>query len=211
MQRSRITLAQPRLRVQQAIRRHALKRSCTIPCRFIQYGLGVKNEFKKMKVLKYHLIESPLGQLKLVANDENLVAVLWDKEKANRVKLEAIEAMPTHPILSRTQIQLKEFFSHQRNTFDIPIEANGTAFQRSVWNALLEIPYGMTWTYKQVATKIGRPRSVRAVGAAIGRNPLSILIPCHRVIGVNGKLTGFAGGIDKKQILLDLEKPICFR
>ncbi len=152
------------------------------------------------------MMESPVGLLKLVANDEGLVAILWNKEKENRVQLEAMNEMDTHPILIKTENQLREYFNNQRDVFDIPIQAHGTSFQQSVWQVVSEIPYGMTWTYKQVAEKIDNPMAVRAVGAAIGRNPISIIIPCHRVIATNGKLTGFAGGIDKKQILLHLEK-----
>lgn len=159
-----------------------------------------------MKKLNFCIIESPVGLLKLVANNENLVAILWEKEKENRVRLEAMDEMLNHPVLIKTENQIKEYFNNQRKVFDIPLQANGTAFQTSVWQVLLEIPYGTTWTYKQIAAKIDRPLSVRAVGAAIGRNPISIIIPCHRVIASNGELTGFAGGIDKKKILLHLEK-----
>lgn len=158
-----------------------------------------------MKKLKFRFMESPVGILKLVANDEGLVAILWDKDKENRVRLEQMDEMNNHPFLIKTENQLKEYFNHQRERFDIPLQLIGTPFQRSVWQVLAEISYGTTWTYKQVAEKIDHPLAVRAVGTAIGRNPISIIIPCHRVIGTNGKLTGFAGGLDKKQILLQLE------
>ena len=152
------------------------------------------------------MMESPVGVLKLVANDEGLVAILWDNDKENRVRLEEMDEMSNHPILLKTENQLREYFNSQRKVFDIPLQLNGTPFQRSVWQVLSEITYGATWSYKQVAEKINHPMAVRAVGTAIGRNPISIIIPCHRVIATNGGLAGFAGGLDKKQILLHLEK-----
>lgn len=159
-----------------------------------------------MKKLKFHIIKSPVGMLKLVANDKKLVAILWDKEKLNRVKLEEMQEDASYPILLETEHQLKQYFSGQRTSFDLPIEANGTKFQESVWQVLIQIPYGMTWSYKQVAEKINHPLAVRAVGTAIGRNPISIIIPCHRVVAKNGGMAGFAGGINRKNILLSLER-----
>lgn len=163
-----------------------------------------------MKTLKYHTMESPVGVLKLVATEKNLLAVLWEREKL--AKLEEIEevniANRNQPILRETKKQLKEYFSAQRISFNLPLEASGTEFQKAVWQVLAGIPYGVTWTYKQVAERINRPQAVRAVGTAIGRNPLSIIIPCHRVIGSNGELRGFAGGLDRKETLLLLEKAL---
>lgn len=159
-----------------------------------------------MRTLTYCIIESPVGRLKLMANDEALQAIVWEKEKENRVKLENIEEASDHPLLLHTQRQLTEYFNHQRKEFDLPLLAEGTPFQQSVWQVLSEIPYGTTWTYKQVAETINHPKAVRAVGSAIGRNPISIIIPCHRVIATGGGLGGFAGGLDKKTVLLDLER-----
>lgn len=159
-----------------------------------------------MKILKYTVMESPVGLLKLICDDHHLVAILWDKEKINRVRLDPMKEERTHPLLLETEKQLQEYFFQKRKNFDIPIEFHGTFFQKEVWNLLKEIPYGSTWSYSQVAAKINRPTAVRAVGAAIGRNPISILVPCHRVIATTGSLTGFAGGLPRKKLLLDLEK-----
>lgn len=150
-------------------------------------------------------ISSPVGTLKLVASNEGLVAVLWEKERDARVRLDKMESAKDHPILIETEKQLKEYFSGHRKVFDIPLAPIGTSFQNKVWMALRDIPFGETRSYGELAKKIGSPKAARAVGAANGRNPLSIIVPCHRVIGQNGKLTGFAGGLDKKEILLKLE------
>jgi methylated-DNA-[protein]-cysteine S-methyltransferase len=112
----------------------------------------------------------------------------------------------SHPVLVETERQLEEYFAGQRRAFAVALDVSGTAFQRQVWNALLTIPFGETRSYAQVATQIGNPAAVRAVGAANGRNPLSIIAPCHRVIGSTGQLTGFAGGLDVKKRLLALER-----
>lgn len=153
--------------------------------------------FKEMK--------SPVGHLKLVAHDQALVAVLWENEKLNRVKLAELKQDYSHPILQKTEQQLLEYFSGQRKTFDLTLDFQGTEFQKSVWNTLLQIPFGETRSYKQIAESIGNVKAVRAVGAANGKNPISIIAPCHRVIGANGKLVGFAGGLENKNILLSLE------
>lgn len=150
-------------------------------------------------------MQSPVGMLKLVANDQHLVAILWDKEKPSRVVIAEMEEDLNHPVLLETEKQLTEYFSNQRKSFNLPLKAKGTKFQEAVWQVLSQIPYGSTWSYKQVAEEIKHPKAVRAVGAAIGRNPISIIIPCHRVIAANGSLTGFAGGLNRKQTLLNLE------
>jgi methylated-DNA-[protein]-cysteine S-methyltransferase len=156
--------------------------------------------------LSYIKIDSPVGELQLVANDQALVAVLWECEKANRVRLGDLIEDQQHPILIETHQQLLEYFSGQRKQFNIPLEFRGTDFQKHVWQALLNIPFGQTRTYKDIALEIGNVKAVRAVGAANGRNPISIIAPCHRVIGANGKMVGFAGGLDNKEILLKIEK-----
>ncbi len=158
-----------------------------------------------MNTLKYKYLSSPVGQLKLVTNDKHLIAILWDNEKPNRVKLDEMFEDNNHPILLNAEKQLKEYFQKKRSSFDLPMKAIGTPFQEAIWSILSKIPYGITYTYKEVADKIGKPNAVRAVGAAIGRNPISIIIPCHRVIATNGKLTGFAGGLERKEHLLNLE------
>lgn len=156
--------------------------------------------------LNYLYMDSPVGQLQLVAHDQALVAVLWDCEMPNRVKLAELHEDQTHPILLKTRRQLLEYFQGKRKCFDIPLDFAGTEFQQKVWQALLEIPFGETRSYKQIAEQIGNAKAVRAVGAANGKNPISIIAPCHRVIGSTGKLVGFAGGLDKKEILLNIEK-----
>lgn len=155
--------------------------------------------------LSYCYMASPVGQLKLVANEQALVAILWDNENPKRVRLAELIEDVSHPILLNTQQQLSEYFLGQRKVFDIPIDFEGTDFQKKVWRALLTIPYGETRSYKQIAQQLGNEKAVRAVGAANGKNPISIIAPCHRVIGAGGALVGFAGGLDKKEILLRLE------
>ena len=155
--------------------------------------------------LSYCYMASPVGQLKLVANEQALVAILWDNENPKRVRLAELIEDVSHPILLNTQQQLIEYFSGQRKVFDILLDFEGTDFQKQVWSALLTIPYGETRSYKQIAPQLGNEKAVRAVGAANGKNPISIIAPFHRVIGAGGALVGFAGGLDKKEILLRLE------
>ena len=156
--------------------------------------------------LAYKMMESPVGQLKLVASETGLVAILWEKDNPRRVRLSELVADDQHPVLVETERQLREYFAGKRKTFCVAIDMRGTRFQKDVWEALLAIPFGETRSYGQLAIKLGNPRATRAVGAANGRNPLSIIVPCHRVIGSSGKLTGFAGGLDVKAHLLALEK-----
>ncbi|WP_434405164.1 methylated-DNA--[protein]-cysteine S-methyltransferase [Sphingobium sp. DN12] len=149
---------------------------------------------------------SPVGDLTLVASDEGLMAVLWPDDDPARVRLGARSEAADHPVLRDTASQLSEYFTGQRQRFCVPLHFQGTDFQRQVWAALLDIPYGETRSYADIARAIGRPTATRAVGAANGRNPISIIAPCHRVVGSNGALTGFAGGVETKKYLLDLEK-----
>lgn len=154
---------------------------------------------------EYKYMPSPVGQLTLVARDGKLTAILWEKERPNRVRLGALQEASNSPILLETERQLKEYFAGARNRFELELDFAGTDFQKKVWQALLTIPFGETRSYSQIATQIGNPKAVRAVGAANGRNPISIVAPCHRVIGASGGLTGFAGGLEAKQYLLALE------
>lgn len=149
---------------------------------------------------------SPVGLLKLVATDQALVAVLWENENPKRVRLAELVEDKKHPILLETQKQLNEYFAGQRTQFDLPLDFEGTEFQKKIWQALLTIPFGETRSYKQIAEQVGNVKAVRAVGAANGKNPISIIAPCHRVVGANGKLVGFAGGLENKDILLKIEK-----
>lgn len=152
-------------------------------------------------------LTSPVGSLSLVATDLALVAIVWRLEGHRHVPFENALEDPDHPVLRETARQLREYFSGQRRTFELELDFRGTDFQRRVWAALREIPYGETRTYGQIAEQIGNPTAVRAVGAANGRNPISIIAPCHRVIGMSGNLTGFGGGLDAKAYLLSLEAP----
>jgi len=151
------------------------------------------------------VIDSPVGPLTLVASREGLAAILWKDDNPRRVRLGNLVEDGTNPILLETQRQLGEYFAGQRKVFTVKLDFAGTDFQRRVWTALLTIPYGETRSYGDIARQIGSPAAVRAVGAANGRNPISIIAPCHRVVGSNGKLTGFAGGLETKARLLGLE------
>jgi methylated-DNA-[protein]-cysteine S-methyltransferase len=153
----------------------------------------------------YRWLDSPVGRLKLIATDQALVGVLWEKEDAHRARLNSETENNTHPLLVEADCQIDEYFRGRRQTFDLKLDLIGTDFQRAVWHALLTIPFGETRTYEQIARQIGKPTAMRAVGAANGRNPISIVVPCHRVIGSSGELTGFAGGLDAKAFLLKLE------
>lgn len=153
----------------------------------------------------YKKMATPVGTLTLVATDDGLSAILWENDRPHRVRLNIAAEDPRHPVLVEAESQLAEYFAGQRRVFALKTDVTGTPFQRKVWNALLTIPFGETRSYAQIATQIGSPAAVRAVGAANGRNPLSIVAPCHRVIGATGKLTGFAGGLDVKARLLALE------
>jgi methylated-DNA-[protein]-cysteine S-methyltransferase len=148
---------------------------------------------------------SPVGILTLVASDKGLAAILWENDRPGRVRLNIARQDRKHPVLLEAERQLKEYFAGTRKTFKLPLDFHGTDFQKRVWKALLAIPFGETRSYTQIARQVGKPAAVRAVGAANGRNPISIVAPCHRVIGANGKLTGFAGGLDAKARLLALE------
>ena len=156
--------------------------------------------------LFYSVIASPVGKLKLVATDRGLAAVLWENEAPQRVRLGAMADNPDHPMLVQTARQLREYFAGARTVFTIPLDTTGTAFQKRVWAALLAIPFGETRTYGELARQLGNPQGSRAVGAANGKNPLSIITPCHRLVGSDGSLTGFAGGLTTKRFLLDHER-----
>lgn len=151
---------------------------------------------------------SPVGALKLIASDTGLAAILWENDDPKRVWLFPLAENNNHPILLETRRQLSDYFAGRLQKFTVPLDFAGTDFQKKVWGALLTIPFGQTRSYAQIAQQIGNPKAVRAVGAANGKNPISIIAPCHRVIGANGTLTGFAGGLDAKAQLLDLEKAV---
>ena len=154
----------------------------------------------------FKTIRSPVGELTLVADTNSLAAILWENDRPGRVRLGPLVADAEHPILVETERQLGEYFAGKRRTFDVPLSFSGSDFQTRVWRALLTIPFGETRSYGEIARQVGKPGASRAVGAANGRNPISIVAPCHRVVGSTGKLTGFAGGLDAKSYLLDLER-----
>lgn len=151
-------------------------------------------------------IQTPVGLLKLIATEKGLAAVLWEGESLDRVKIDRGMEDKNNPVLLETEKQLNEYFQKQRTVFDLTLDFTGTEFQKKVWEALLTIPFGETRTYGDIARNLGDIKAVRAVGAANGKNPISIIAPCHRVIGTSGKLTGFAGGLQNKAFLLRLEQ-----
>ena len=150
-------------------------------------------------------MKSPVGRLKLVASERGLAAILWENDDPKRVRLAALVENKNHPVLREAERQLNDYFAGNLKEFSLKFDFAGTDFQRKVWRALAAIPFGEIRSYREIARQIGRPEAARAVGAAIGRNPISIIVPCHRVIGSNGQLTGFAGGVENKAALLKLE------
>jgi methylated-DNA-[protein]-cysteine S-methyltransferase len=152
--------------------------------------------------LDVHTYASPIGPLGLAARGDQLVVL--HLPASSDPSPTGSERMT--PILARTIGQLDEYFAGTRTEFDLDLAPDGTEFQRAVWNALLEVPYGATCSYGAIASAISRPSASRAVGAANGRNPIAIIIPCHRVIGSSGTLTGYGGGLPTKQFLLQLER-----
>jgi methylated-DNA-[protein]-cysteine S-methyltransferase len=157
------------------------------------------------KDLSCRIVDSPIGPLRLVANEDSLVAVMWEDENAHRVPRHVGIEDSRRPVLVETSRQLEEYFAGARKKFELKLHFDGTEFQREVWSALLTIPFGETRSYGQIASQIGRPSAVRAVGAANGQNPIPIIAPCHRVVGSTGKLVGFGGGLPRKVHLLTLE------
>ena len=149
--------------------------------------------------------QSTLGSMTVAATDKGLAGV-WFNDQQHRPDYAQWPEQPQHPVLKQAVQQLKQYLAGKRSSFDLPLDLQGgTAFQQSVWQALLAIPAGSTTSYGVIGTRIGRPKAVRAVGAAVGRNPIGIIVPCHRVLGADGSLTGYAGGLQRKQALLNLE------
>jgi methylated-DNA-[protein]-cysteine S-methyltransferase len=152
-------------------------------------------------------IDSPLGKLRLVASDRGLRYVGFDRSDSRHVALEdSIEPKDNHAILLKTQKELNEYFNGKRHEFEVPLELKGSVFQQKAWRALQKIGYGKTKSYGEQARLAGNPNAARAIGMANNRNPISIIIPCHRVIGADGSLVGYGGGIKNKEYLLNLEK-----
>lgn len=157
-------------------------------------------------------LQSPLGKVTIAATDKGLAGLWFEGQKHLPAELLGVPVWPenaAHPVLQQTRQQLAEYFAGERTAFDLPLHlAYGTAFQQSVWQALLKIESGSTQSYGEISRQIGKPAAVRAVGAAVGKNPVSVIVPCHRVIGSKGALTGYAGGLHRKTALLQLEKSI---
>ena len=147
------------------------------------------------------IIDSPVGKLHLVATDKGLRELNFVKAPGK-----AKMASDVHPVLDQAEKQLTQYFSGKRHSFDVKLDMHGSVFQLKAWRALQQIPYGKTISYGEQAVRVGNKKAVRAVGGANGRNPICIVVPCHRVIGANGTLTGFGGGLKIKQYLLEHEK-----
>jgi len=159
------------------------------------------------RVLYHKVIPSPIGPLRLIASEKGLCAVLFGGGQAYEVSFSGeLEEKKDHFLLSRAEKQLGEYFAGKRVAFDLPLDMRGTVFQIKSWRELQKIPFGETISYAEQAKRLGDAKKARAVGAANGRNPLAIIVPCHRVIGTSGALTGFAGGLSIKEALLALEK-----
>jgi methylated-DNA-[protein]-cysteine S-methyltransferase len=155
-----------------------------------------------MRLIHHH---TPVGMLTLVAGEGVLREVRFPKDSEGQAALPEAQPSEREVVLDDARRQLDEYFARKRRTFDLPLAPQGTPFQCAVWKALLGIGFGETASYRWIAHRIGNPKAVRAVGAANGANPLPIVIPCHRVIGADGSLTGFGGGLQRKRWLLDLE------
>lgn len=162
-------------------------------------------------VTAFSRISSPIGQLVLAVSGGALTAIYFETSRHGPPSLEGADwveddgSRPASAVLALARRQLEEYFAGTRTTFDVPLAATGTGFEQRVWTALRAIPYGTTTSYGLLARKLGDPRATRAVGAANGKNPIPIIVPCHRVVGARGELTGFGGGIDRKRWLLEHE------
>jgi methylated-DNA-[protein]-cysteine S-methyltransferase len=143
-------------------------------------------------------MKSPLGPLFLLASEKGLSGIYWDKQNV---------PLQETPLLTQAVQELTEYFEHKRKKFDVPLDLQGTPFQKSVWEQLLKIPYGKTCSYAEIAKRLLNPRAVRAVGAANGKNPVCVIVPCHRVIASDGSLGGYSGGLHIKTQLLAIEAP----
>jgi methylated-DNA-[protein]-cysteine S-methyltransferase len=143
-----------------------------------------------------HAVDTPIGTLWLERDATGLASIAFDGP---------VQARSDDPLLREAEAQLRAYFAGELTSFDLPLAPHGTGFQRQVWDAVAAVPYGTTTTYSAIAAALGRPSACRAVGAANGRNPLPIVVPCHRVVGASGALTGYGGGLARKRVLLDLE------
>jgi O-6-methylguanine DNA methyltransferase len=157
-------------------------------------------------------VETPLGSLRLAVTEAGVARIALPRSSGAgfagwlRSAFPDAERVPWLPLLDKVQLELREYFAGKRREFGLPLDLRGTEFQRAIWRAIADIPYGDTRTYSEIARRAGRPAAVRAAGGATGANPVPILVPCHRVIAAQGKLGGFSGGLDAKRRLLALEK-----
>jgi methylated-DNA-[protein]-cysteine S-methyltransferase len=162
-------------------------------------------KFKNPAAIRSTHIDSPLGGITLAATDAGLAGFWFDGQK-HLPDMSAWQADDAHPVLREAAAQVRDYFAGGRDRFDLPLDlSHGTEFQQAVWRALCDIETGATTTYGALGARIGKPTAVRAVGAAVGRNPISVIVPCHRVIGADGGLTGYAGSLERKSALLALE------
>ena len=157
-------------------------------------------------IVCFDSFESPLGTLVVATDGAGLTGVWFDGQRHQPPIGPDWQRRPELPILRRAAAELAEYFAGERTRFDLALAPRGTPFQRAVWDAIVTVPYGRTIAYRELAARAGRPESARAAGAATGRNPLSIIIPCHRIVGADGALTGYAGGLARKRALLDRER-----
>jgi len=158
-----------------------------------------------LTVVYFDCMPSPLGEIVLASNGDALSGAWFDGQRYQPQIGPAWQRRPDLPLLRRAAAELAEYFAGERIAFDVPLAPVGTPFQRDVWRAIASVPYGATIAYRELAARAGRPESIRAAGAATGRNPLSIVVPCHRIVGADGALTGYAGGLARKRALLALE------
>jgi methylated-DNA-[protein]-cysteine S-methyltransferase len=155
--------------------------------------------------VRYEISPTPLGTMLLVARGEALTRIDFDEARHRPVIGADWRRAPHDPVLRAARTQLEEYFAGRRRRFELPLAPLGTAFQRAVWAAIGAVPFGATIAYRELAARVGRPDSARAAGAATGRNPWAIVVPCHRIVGADGALTGYAGGLERKRALLALE------
>jgi methylated-DNA-[protein]-cysteine S-methyltransferase len=156
-------------------------------------------------MISYTEYPSPLGKLLLAATERGLCGVYFEEHKYFKGP-QQWKRDDQHPLLQQTKSQLDEYFAHRRTAFDMALDLRGTEFQQAVWRELMCLPFGSTVDYQTIAQRVANPKAVRAAGTAIGRNPVSIIVPCHRVVGASGDLSGYAGGLERKRYLLALEQ-----
>ena len=157
-------------------------------------------------IVHFDFVDTPLGRLRLTAVRDGLTGIAFDGDRYAPPKIPSWVQDPAFPVLRRAAAQLATYFAGKRQSFQLPLVPTGTSFQRAVWDAIATVPAGETISYAELARRAGHPGSARAAGAATGRNPLAIVIPCHRIVGSDGSLTGYAGGLDRKRALLALEQ-----